>query len=379
VGKTTNKVDKAKVSSTTDVDNLGEVRSTVDAGGEDNDQNAEAAQIRSTIEQTRAEMSDTINALQEKLDPERISAQVKEKVMETAGDAMDAAKESVRDATIGKAERMVSNVADTISDVTGISRREMRDSGSAVVDYISSRPLAFTMLGIGFSMLAFGGGRRNQPRYGSYNRYGSTGRSYMERELPRAEYHSGSEYERTRSRGADYGGSGYLQGDTPSFAGNRDVADTGSNITERAGEAVSSAASTVKEKVGDVADYASEVPAQVRSQARMASYKVQNTVNDNPMIAGITAFAVGAILGLALPKTEAEDRYMGEASEEFSERAKSMAKETAETVQRVAKETGEELKDQTLDKAKSAAEDAGREIKTNLAQNLESNEPKTGV
>jgi hypothetical protein len=122
VGKTTNKVDKAKVSSTTDVDNLGEVRSTVDAGGEDNDQNAEAAQIRSTIEQTRAEMSDTINALQEKLDPERISAQVKEKVMETAGDAMDAAKESVRDATIGKAERMVSNVADTISDVTGISR-----------------------------------------------------------------------------------------------------------------------------------------------------------------------------------------------------------------------------------------------------------------
>jgi ElaB/YqjD/DUF883 family membrane-anchored ribosome-binding protein len=235
-------------------------------------------------------MSDTINALQEKLDPERIAAQVKEQVRESAGEALDAAKESVRDATIGRAERMVSNVADTISDVTGISRRAMRDSGSSVVDYISARPLAFTMLGIGFSMLAFGGHRRDERRYGNYERYRSTNRDrdYTERYDNRSDLH-GSRYETTGYNDADYAGTRYREDESGYSArrgsyGKRDVADTGSDIAERAGDAVSSAASSVKDTVHDVAEYASELPEQVRSQARMASYRLQNTIDNNPMI-----------------------------------------------------------------------------------------------
>ena len=159
MGKRTNKVDEGKLASRTDVRDLADTPSTADDLGGETDSTAEATEIRSTIEQTRAEMSETIDALQEKLDPERIAAQVKEKVKETAGEAVDAAKESVRDATIGRAERMVTNVADKISDMTGIPRRELRNSGASVVDYVSSRPLAFAMLGIGFSMLAFGRSR----------------------------------------------------------------------------------------------------------------------------------------------------------------------------------------------------------------------------
>lgn len=50
-------------------------------------------------------MSQTIDALQEKLDPARIAEQVKEQIRERATEAYDSAKESIRDATIGRAER----------------------------------------------------------------------------------------------------------------------------------------------------------------------------------------------------------------------------------------------------------------------------------
>ena len=375
MGKRTSKVDAAKVAtSPSDVSELDETRSVADEMEEEVDPAVEATHIRTTIEQTRADMSETIDALQVKLDPERIAAQVKEKVRETASDAVDAAKQSVRDATIGKAERMVSNVADKISDMTGISRREFRESGSSLVDYISSRPLAFSMIGVGLGMLAFSG-RRESDRYS----YGgdSRERDYARPYTSRSDVY-GSPYEGARYGRADYGATRGPQYDYEG-SGRRDstsdsgIVESARNMAERASEAVSSAASTVKEKVGDVADYASEVPAQVRSQARVASYRAQRTIDENPMIAGIAAFAVGAILGLSLPETETENRYMGEASEDLTERIKSVAKETSETVQRVVKQTGEALKEQSqgpVDTVKRAAEEVGREIKANVGKNL---------
>src|SRR5687768_6380706 len=60
----------------------------------------ETHSIRTGIEQTRADMSDTIDAIQDRLNPQHIKEQVKEQVREQFYEA----KEMVRDATIGKAE-----------------------------------------------------------------------------------------------------------------------------------------------------------------------------------------------------------------------------------------------------------------------------------
>jgi ElaB/YqjD/DUF883 family membrane-anchored ribosome-binding protein len=131
-------------------------------------------------------------------------------------------------------------------------------------------------------------------------------------------------------------------------------------------------------KVSDAAGYAREVPEQLRYQARRVSYRAESAINNNPMIAGIAAFSVGAILGLVLPETETENRYVGEASERFSERAKSVAQDATETVKRVAQETGDRLRQESqgpADTVKRAAEDAARQIKTDVMQNFESNKP----
>jgi hypothetical protein len=285
---------------------------------------------------------------------------------------------------------MVSNVADTISDVTGISRRDMRESGSSVVDYISSRPLAFSLLGLGLGMLAFGGRDRNERRYPRYDRYRTGGRERHDYEDHDYSVPSGSRqgvyaggYEQGRYSGGDYPanyystGAGRVGARRSSNTGS-DISDSANDMTDRASEAVSSAASAVKETVGDAAEYVRDVPTQVRSQARTAGYRAQRAVNSNPAISGLAAFSLGAILGLMIPETETENHYIGEASEEFAERAKSVAQDATETVTRVAKETGEKLKQESqgsMDTLRLGAEDAANQVKTDVAQNLESNTP----
>ncbi len=78
----------------------------------------EAAQIRSEIGRTRTELSETVNALQEKLDPARLKERVKEEVREKAAEAYDAAKNTVREATVGRAEKIMANVSERVSGVT---------------------------------------------------------------------------------------------------------------------------------------------------------------------------------------------------------------------------------------------------------------------
>lgn len=59
------------------------------------------AQIRAEIEETRAEMSQTIDAIQEKLDPQHIKEQVAEKVHE---------------ATIGRVQELAHTASEKISE-----------------------------------------------------------------------------------------------------------------------------------------------------------------------------------------------------------------------------------------------------------------------
>src|SRR3954451_23709415 len=75
--------------------------------------------IRNDIEQTRAQMSGTIDEIQERLNPKRL---------------MNEAKETVRDATVGK--------------VTGMMNNASRSAGG-LVDRIKENPVSAAMIGAG--------------------------------------------------------------------------------------------------------------------------------------------------------------------------------------------------------------------------------------
>src|SRR3954463_10662063 len=72
------------------------------------DEEVDADAIRDDIERTRAEMSVTIDAIQERLNPTTI----KEQVMDEVREQFQEAKDTVRAATIGKVEHMVQTAGD---------------------------------------------------------------------------------------------------------------------------------------------------------------------------------------------------------------------------------------------------------------------------
>src|SRR5688572_20892774 len=109
---------------------------------DDFDENAE--QLRAGIEDTRAEMSQTINEIQERLSPEHLMGQV---------------KETVREATIGKVERVmdkvnekISNVAEPAMEMIGRAGEKLKESGSSLTNTVRQNPIPFALVGLGVGM-----------------------------------------------------------------------------------------------------------------------------------------------------------------------------------------------------------------------------------
>ncbi len=105
----------------------------------------QAEQIRAEIEDTRAEMSLTINEIQERLSPEHV---------------MDQVKQTVREATLGKVERVMNKVGETISEVSEPAMQALNQAGGAIketgkslADSAWRNPIPFGLIGLGVCML----------------------------------------------------------------------------------------------------------------------------------------------------------------------------------------------------------------------------------
>src|SRR5215212_6703094 len=136
------------------------------AGADEIEQTEDTAEIRAEIEETRAEMSDTIEAIQERLNPQHLKEQVKDQVREQ----LQEVKATVREATIGKAEDMVRNVGDTLDEAR-----------YGLMETIRQNPIPAAMVGIGLGWLFMnqrsGTGRRYN-RYSDQTSYYRGGRPY---------------------------------------------------------------------------------------------------------------------------------------------------------------------------------------------------------
>ena len=274
------------------------------------DSSKEAAQIRSGIEQTRSNLSETIDALQHKLDPSHIAEQVKEQIREKATEAYETARDAVKEATIGKAEKIMASVSETVSDVTGRASTAVMDTSSSFVQYIRDNPIPFALLGIGIGMLTLNRGKSQQVTYSPNvqpNAYPSEAASQASLTDRAREMVSGAA---------------------------STVADNARSVADRATTAVTSAASTVRDAAGTAADTTlqkfHDVTAQTRQGARTANDFFKTTLQENPMALGIAAVAAGALVGLTLPTTRLEGEYMGEARDRLVDQAKSVAQDAAD-------------------------------------------------
>jgi len=286
-------------------------------------------ELQEEIEQTRAEMGETIDEIQERLSPRRIGEQV---------------RGQMRDATIGRAEQMVSEVTDSA-----------REAGGGFLDTIRANPVpaALAALGIGWLWMKrpSGDGARRM-RYGGYGGYDAN---------------------RARGRGDDayrdggYGGyrAGYRDyqagsdrpgpADAARRAGRR-AQDAAGQAADRVQDAAGQAAGTVQDAAGQAAGTvqraagqaqgtAQQVGAQVQYGAMRARYGLEDALYESPLGVGAIALAVGVAVGLAAPSTDLEDRVLGEARDSVVQQAQGAAQETLHKAQRVAQQTAEATKE----------------------------------
>jgi hypothetical protein len=276
----------------------------VTASDAQDDTDARTLEIREEIAQTRVEMSETIEAIQERLTPSHLVAQ---------------AGETVRNATTEKVKQM--------ANTAGHAADQVMDS--SVAQTIRSNPIPVAMIGIGTAWLLM------------KRRSGSNGRDYSRYRTDRG-YGSGS-----------YGSAGYgnIGGDSDYGTGatGRGAYDTGTYGTDQRDWRVGTASETAVGTSGydqygagrtgestRVPEFAGDMRGYDRYRGRSTSGGFERVVRDNPLLVGAAAALVGVAIGMSVPSSETENRLMGEARDSMVDRAKGLASDAAEKVQDVA-------------------------------------------
>ena len=75
-------------------------------------------------------------------------------------------------------------------------------------------------------------------------------------------------------------------------------------------------------------------------QVRRAEQTFESTLRENPLAVGAVALAVGAAIALALPSTEVEDQWMGEAKDKLLRRAEGLAQGAIQDVEKKVAQIG---------------------------------------
>ena len=243
----------------------------------DRDPDARASEIRAEIERTREDLSETVDAIQEKLRPANLVASAASGAADKVKDMASTATEKVKDmasTTTEKVKDMASTAAGTTEDWWEAN------SDTGFMGRIRSNPLPAVLAGVGLTWLAFSDG-------GS-NRRGARGRHQPSSADWQSQPDRSPDYRRPRSM---------LQSDAPR-----------------------------------------RVAAEARQTFNSGRYRLESMVRDYPLAVGAAALIIGASLGMAVPETESENEWMGEARENAVQRAQDAASGAVDRVKEVATE-----------------------------------------
>jgi hypothetical protein len=236
-------------------------------------------ELRSDIEETRDEMSETIGAIQDKLRPSHIVAQATDRVKQ-------ATMEGVRD--------MTQSATDTARDA------------------MSSRAIPLAMIGLGAAWLLMERTADSRSESHSWPRRDRPFRYQWEREET-AHWRNTSAGHQYSTAADDFGvsaesmaairGGGERTGmmSRNAMAGRWQESDSGVN--------------------------------RIQHTARVTGNRIERMVRDNPLLVGAGALMLGAAFGMAVPETDVENEWMGDSRDSLMQSAQQMAHDAAAKVQ----------------------------------------------
>lgn len=324
-------------------------------------ENAKVAVKEDAIAISASVKQDAI-ALKDSVKEDVIAA--KDAMRDDVRQAIADAKTSARAATFGKLENFATQAGDA-----------MNTTKDTLIDTVRQNPIPAALMGVGLAWLLMnrsssasqrrmsGSNDRDYDR--SFDR-GYDGRGNDGRGRPQ----SGMQRSGNEHNAMDAAGSALRKAKdaTTSAIGQAadgvshladDVRDQASNLAHRAAEGASSLAHDAAEATSNlwndatdagerayqrVSDTVSDVAQQVPRQARRAERAVGAAYMDNPLAVGAAVIAAGALLGMALPRTDREDALLGEARDQFLVSAKQAAHGALETVQHMGEDAAQNVR-----------------------------------
>jgi ElaB/YqjD/DUF883 family membrane-anchored ribosome-binding protein len=277
-------------------------------------------EIRERIDTTRARMGDTIEQIGDRVNPDRVKAELKSKAREQIQETKDNVKRKARN---------------TMRDV----EHGVADAGRGIWATIRENPLPAGMVGVGLAWMFAnrrGSDEHRDREYGTYSTgpavpyrpgYGRIDHGYEGSES--ASFGLAAESSRTEYTGD--GASSDSEGIREKAA---EVIDSATDRISDAQERVSNWAADTKEQVGswahDGRDRIGDLAQQTRNRAHSAERRVEESMRDNPLAAGAVVLAMGMAAGLIVPETQREHELMGRSRDRVLDKGKDAARRAAE-------------------------------------------------
>jgi len=287
---------------------------------DDGEAPVETEHIKAQIEETRSQMGETIDAIQERLS----FANISEQVSETVSNAIETAKDTAYDATIGKAVNFMKNVGDGVAH-------------SGTFKTVKKNPFPFALIGLGTGLLVY-----QSMNWKSSSRRGNgraSGRGFYEDNTP-ARNDEVSAFRSAKRSVGDVSGRAY--------DGISDKASSAyETVSKTAGSAYDSVTGAVNSAYTGAGEMANRAYDRAGEYGNLAYEKYDETLEEHPLALGAIALAVGAAVGFAIPSTNYEGRVMGEARENLVQRTQDAAGSLVDKAKQVANEAGQTIEDET--------------------------------
>jgi hypothetical protein len=269
-------------------------------------------QILAEIQVTRREMGGTIDEIGRRLDPQFI---------------VDQAGEQLREATVGRVERIVQDAGETA-----------QQTSNTIIETIRENPVPATLAAIGIGWLAMrlrdnashmgngGAARGGRPARGWYAHDSAMGQG---------------RYGVRETVGPPTAPDGFAAGERGEAGENAGVGD---RLSERGNELGAQARQVGDDVSAQAQETWDKVQWRAQEQAEQVQRQFDRTLDENPLALGALAVGVGAAVGLAVPETQQERELMGEQRDQLMGEAQRAATEALEEVERGTEEAGTEMR-----------------------------------
>ncbi|WP_337188588.1 DUF3618 domain-containing protein [Phenylobacterium sp.] len=195
---------------------------------------------------------------------------------------------------------------------------------TTAVDHLRENPIPIALIGLGVAWLALESGRRGRRAADAEMRYATyEGYDVGDHDGVGARAKAGAEAAKAR------------------------LSKTAETAKAHLAEAQSQAEEGLSAMRHKVTDYAHAAQAKAEAYGRAARTRFDETLDHEPLVIGAIGVAVGAAIGASLPATEAERRYIGPARTKAAERAKESLDGVRHVAERTYAQVKDELRRQT--------------------------------